>query len=91
MLVILFHETNVIDYAYATSNKYDVSNCIISKIINMENHFKRSTYDNIKSSFLRNLKSSQRFGETSVFSKNLSVFSKKFKTFIKREEIFIFH
>ena len=70
--------------------KYDVSNCIISKIINMENHFKRSTYDNIKSSFLRNLKSSQRFGETSVFSKNLSVFSKNLKHLLKERRFLYF-
>ncbi len=56
----------------------------------MENHFKRSTYDNIKSSFLRNLKSSQRFGETSVFSKNLSVFSKNLKHLLKERRFLYF-
>ena len=47
----------------------------------MENLSKKFFINALKSDIFKNLKSSTRFGETSIFSKNLSVFSKNLDSF----------
>ena len=56
----------------------------------MDKFFKRISFNNIKSGVLSNLKSSQRFGETSVFSKNLSVFSNNLRLLLKERRFLYF-
>ena len=55
----------------------------------MENLSKKFSINVLKSDIFKNLKSSTRFGETSIFSKNLSVFSKNLDLFSKKEDFFI--
>ena len=55
----------------------------------MENLSKKFSINVFKSDIFKNLKSSTRFGETSIFSKNLSVFQKILDSFSKKEDFFI--
>ena len=57
----------------------------------MERLLKKISLHELKNKIFGNLKSSTRFGETSVFSKNLSVFSKKLKTNTKRKKVSLFY
>ena len=54
----------------------------------MENLSKKFSINVLKSDIFKNLKSSTRFGETSIFSKNLSVFSKNLRLILKEKEDF---
>ena len=56
----------------------------------MEKLLQKFSYKDIKSSIFKNLKSSQRFGETSVFSKNLSVFSNNIRLLLKERRFLYF-
>ena len=56
----------------------------------MEKLLQKFSYKDIKSSIFKNLKSSQRFGETSVFSKNLSVFSNNVRLLLKERTFLYF-
>ena len=56
----------------------------------MENLSKKFSISVLKSDFFKNLKSSTRFGETSIFSKNLSVFSKNLKLILKERRFLYF-
>ena len=56
----------------------------------MEKLLNKFSLAGLKSYFLSNLKSSTRFGEASVFSKNLSAFSKNFKMIVKERRFLYF-
>ncbi len=56
----------------------------------MEKYLKRVSFSLLKSRILGNLKSSTRFGETSVFSKNLSVFSNNIRLILKERRFLYF-
>ena len=56
----------------------------------MENLSKKFSLNVLKSDILKNLKSSTRFGETSIFSKNLSVFSKNLRLILKERRFLYF-
>ena len=56
----------------------------------MENLSKRFSINVLKSDIFKNLKSSTRFGETSIFSKNLSVFSKNLRLILKERRFLYF-
>ena len=56
----------------------------------MENLSKKFSINVLKSDILKNLKSSTRFGETSIFSKNLSVFSKNLRLILKERRFLYF-
>ncbi len=56
----------------------------------MEKYLKRISFTSVKSKILGNLKSSTRFGETSVFSKNLSVFSNNIRLLLKERRFLYF-
>ena len=56
----------------------------------MEKLLNRFSFASLKSYFLGNLKSSTRFGEASVFSKNLSAFSKNIKLLLKERRFLYF-
>ncbi len=56
----------------------------------MEKILNRISFKDLKSRVSKNLKSSQRFGEASVFSKNLSVFSNNLKLLLKERRFLYF-
>ncbi len=56
----------------------------------MERLLKKISLHGLKNKIFSNLKSSTRFGETSVFSKNLSVFSKNLKLILKERRFLYF-
>ena len=56
----------------------------------MNNFVKRFSFINLKSSIFRNLKSSTRFGETSIFSKNLNAFSNNLALLLKERRFLYF-
>ena len=56
----------------------------------MEKLLQKFSLSDLKSSVKKNLKSSQRFGETSVFSKNLSVFSNNIRLLLKERRFLYF-
>ena len=56
----------------------------------MDNLSKKFSINLLKSDILKNLKSSTRFGETSIFSKNLSVFSKNLRLILKERRFLYF-
>ena len=83
-------ETYVANYVNATINQHDVGSCSIPKIIKWKIYLKKFSINLLKSDILKNLKSSTRFGETSIFSKNLSVFSKNLKLILKERRFLYF-
>ncbi len=56
----------------------------------MENLSKKFSMNVLKFNILKNLKSSTRFGETSIFSKNLTVFSKNLRLILKERRFLYF-
>ncbi len=56
----------------------------------MEKLLGKISFKGLKSSVTKNLKSSERFGETSVFSKNLSVFSNNLRLLLKERRFLYF-
>ena len=56
----------------------------------MEKLFKKFSVNGLKSSISCNFKSSTRFGETSIFSKNLSVASKNRRLILKERRFLYF-
>ena len=56
----------------------------------MEKLLGKMSFKGLKSSVTKNLKSSERFGETSVFSKNLSVFSNNLRLLLKERRFLYF-
>ena len=56
----------------------------------MDNFLNRFSLSNLRSSIFRNLKSSTRFGETSIFSKNLNAFSNNLSLLLKERRFLYF-